>query len=143
MLIAPSTTPLLSALSTRNGGISQLGTRLHHARTSQGISLTEAAVATRILPCYLVALEAGEYHILPSQACARGFIRNYAGYLDVPVAEMIEFYHCEYGMSEPIRIVPAITPLSSHGQWLTNLLGVSFVVLLLAALSYLMLSALN
>jgi hypothetical protein len=123
--------------------MSQLGTRLHHARTSQGISLTEAAVATRILPCYLVALEAGAYHILPSQACARGFIRNYAAYLDIPASELIEFYHCEYGMPEPIRIVPAITPLGIRGQWLANLIGVSFVVLLLVAMSFLVLSALD
>jgi cytoskeleton protein RodZ len=142
MLIARST-QLLSAVSTRSDGMSQLGTRLHHARTSQGISLTEAAVATRILPCYLVALEAGAYHTLPSQACARGFIRNYADYLDIHAAEMIELYHCEYGMPEPIRIVPAITPLSKPRQWLANLLGVSFVVLLLVAMSYLVLSALN
>jgi cytoskeleton protein RodZ len=143
MLIARSTTPLLSVVSTRSDGMSQLGTRLHYARTSQGISLTEAAVATRISVCYLLALEAGAYQTLPSQTCARGFIRNYANYLGVPAVEMIELYHCEYGMPEPIRIVPAITPLSKHGQWLANFLGVSFVVLLLAAMSYLVLGALS
>jgi hypothetical protein len=46
-------------------------------------------------------------------------------------------------MPKPICIVPAITPLGAHRQWLPSFFGVAFVVLLLASTSYLVLSALN
>jgi cytoskeleton protein RodZ len=143
MLILRSTAPATSLASNRSTGLSQLGSRLHDARTQQQISLREAANTTRILACYLAALEVGAYHRLPSQVCARGFIRIYAEYLDIPAEELIELYHREYGMPKPICIVPAITPPATHRQWLPKLFGVGFVVLLLASTSYLVLSALN
>src|SRR5262245_58072918 len=107
MLPVHSIAPATSA--ARNGGasLSQLGVRLHRSRTQQGISLREAADTTRILACYLAALEVGAYHRLPSQVCVRGFIRIYADYLDIPVEELIDLYQCEYGKPEPIRIEPA------------------------------------
>jgi cytoskeletal protein RodZ len=91
----------------------------------------------------LAALEVGAYHRLPSQVCARGFIRIYAEYLDIPAEQLIELYNRECGMPTPISIVPAITPLGTHRQWLPTLFGVGFVVLLLASTSYLVLSSLN
>jgi cytoskeletal protein RodZ len=117
--------------------------RLHHARTCQGISIAEAAAATRILPCYLVALEAGTYASLPSRVSARGFIRNYASYLEICAEELIELYHCECGPPEPIRIVSAITTRTFHRPWLGSFVGVSCVVLLLVATSYFVLRALT
>jgi cytoskeleton protein RodZ len=143
MLIMRSTAPTTSLANNHATGLSQLGSRLHNARIQQELSLREAANTTRILACYLAALEVGAYHRLPSQVCARGFIRIYAEYLDIPAEELIELYHREYGVPKPINIVPAITPIGSHRQWLPSFFGVTFVVLLLASTSYLVLSALN
>ena len=50
--------------------MSQLGERLREARESQGISLSQAAVETRILQRYLVALEDGDYQHLPGDVAA-------------------------------------------------------------------------
>jgi hypothetical protein len=105
--------------------------------------LREAADTTRILACYLAALEVGAYHRLPSQVCARGFIRIYADYLDIPVEELIKLYQCEYGMPKPIRIEPAIGEPHIGKRWLRSFLGASCVSLLLVAASYLVLSALS
>jgi cytoskeletal protein RodZ len=123
--------------------MSELGERLREARESQGISLSQAAVETRILQRYLVALEDGDYQHLPGDVYARGFIRNYADYLASPADELIELYRRERGMSEPIRVVPATSSPRVRGLVVPSFFGVFFVVLVLVGASYLALSALN
>jgi cytoskeletal protein RodZ len=123
--------------------MSELGERLREARESQGISLSQAAVETRILQRYLVALEDGDYQHLPGDVYARGFIRNYADYLGLPAEELIEFYRRERGTSEPIRVVPATSSPRIRGLVIPSFFGVFFVVLVLIGASYLALSALN
>src|SRR5262249_15425030 len=123
--------------------MSQLGERLREARESQGISLSQAAVETRILQRYLVALEEGDFQHLPGDVYAGGFIRNYAEYLGIPAEELIELYRHERGMSEPIRVVPATSSPRVRGLVLPSFFGVFFVVLVLVGASYLVLSALN
>jgi cytoskeleton protein RodZ len=123
--------------------MSQLGERLREARESQGISLSQAAVETRILQRYLVALEDGDFQHLPGDVYARGFIRNYADYLSIGAEELIELYRRERGMSEPIRVVPATSSPRVRGLVVPSFFGVFFVVLVLVGASYLALSALN
>lgn len=123
--------------------MNELGERLREARESQGISLSQAAVETRILQRYLVALEDGDHQHLPGEVYARGFIRNYANYLDLPAEELIELYRRERGISEPIRVVPATSSPRIRGLALPSFFGVFFVVLVLIGASYLVLSALN
>jgi cytoskeleton protein RodZ len=123
--------------------MSQLGERLRTARESQGIGLAQAAVETRILQRYLVALEDGDFQHLPGDVYARGFIRNYGAYLGLPVEELIDLYRRERGMSEPIRIVPATSAPRIRGFAVPSFFGVFFVVLALIGLFYLGLSATN
>jgi len=123
--------------------MNELGERLREARESQGISISQAAVETRILQRYLVALEDGDYQYLPGDVYARGFIRNYADYLNTPADELIELYRRARGMSKPIRVVPATSSPRMRGLVLPSFFGVFFVVLVLVGGSYLALSALN
>ncbi len=123
--------------------MSELGDRLRAARESQGISLAQAAAETRILQRYLVALEEGDYKYLPGDVYARGFIRNYALYLKIPVEELIQLYRYERGRTEPIVIQPAVTAPQIRGTMLPNVFGVLFVVLTIAGLGYLVLRAID
>src|SRR5262245_23645699 len=123
--------------------MSQLGERLHTARESQGIGLAQAAVETRILQRYLVALEDGDFQHLPGDVYARGFVRNYAVYLSLPAEELIELYRRERGMSEPIRVVPATSAPRIRAFMMPSFFSVFFVVLALVGLAYLGLSATN
>jgi cytoskeleton protein RodZ len=123
--------------------MSQLGERLRNARESQGIGLSQAAIETRILQRYLVALEEGDYQHLPGDVYARGFIRNYAMYLGIPADELIEQYRRDRGISEPIRVVPATSSPRIRGLVIPSFFGVFFVVLMLVGISYLLLSATN
>lgn len=61
--------------------MTDLGNDLRQAREEKGISLAEAAAATRIKERYLKALEANDWAALPTAVQARGFLRNYATYL--------------------------------------------------------------
>jgi cytoskeletal protein RodZ len=119
--------------------MSELGDRLRAARESQGISLSQAAAETRILQRYLVALEEGDYKYLPGDVYARGFIRNYALYLKIPVEELIQLYRYERGRTEPIVIRPAVVAPRIRGAVLPNVFGVFFVVLTIVGLGYLVL----
>jgi transcriptional regulator with XRE-family HTH domain len=123
--------------------MSQLGERLREARESQGISISQAAVETRILQRYIVALEDGDFQHLPGDVYARGFIRNYAEYLNIPAEELIELYRRERGMSEPIRVVPVTSAPRVRSLMIPSFFGVFFVVLVLVGASYLLLSTLN
>lgn len=123
--------------------MSQLGERLRAAREAQGISVAQAAADTRILPRYIVALEDGDYQHLPGDVYARGFIRNYAGYLGAPIEELIEIYRQERGMSEPIKIVSTSSTPRIRGLFVPSFFGVFFVVLALVGVSYLLLNLTN
>jgi len=123
--------------------MTQLGERLRTAREEQGISISQAAVETRILQRYLIALEDGDYQHLPGDVYARGFIRNYATYLGLSAEELIELYRRERGITDQIRVVPATSSPRIRGLFVPSFFGVFFVVLILVGLGYLALSATN
>ncbi|RRR70846.1 MAG: helix-turn-helix domain-containing protein [Candidatus Viridilinea halotolerans] len=121
--------------------MSDLGTRLREARERQGLSLTQAALDTRILQQSLVALEEGAFQRLPGDVVIRGFIRNYAQYLDLHPDEMIEIYRRERGVTDPIRIVPVTNPAVARAYVLPSFFGVFFVTIALIGMSYITLNA--
>ncbi len=66
-----------------------IGQRLKREREARYLTLEKASEITRIRVIFLQALEADDYSALPSAAQARGFLRNYAEYLELDVDEMI------------------------------------------------------
>ncbi len=123
--------------------MSELGARLRRAREVNGISLAQAAADTRILIQSLQALEEGAFERLPSDVVARGFIRNYAQYLGLPVDEMIELYRRERGATDRIRVVPATNPPRTRMYVLPGFFAIFFITLALIGLAYVGLSALG
>ncbi|WP_322512995.1 helix-turn-helix domain-containing protein [Chloroflexus sp.] len=123
--------------------MSELGARLRRAREANGISLAQAAADTRILLQSLQALEEGAFERLPSDVVARGFVRNYAQYLGLPVDEMIELYRRERGATDKIRIVPATNPPRTRMYVLPGFFAIFFITLALIGLAYVGLSALG
>ena len=124
--------------------MTHLGERFREAREARGISITEASTATRILPRYLQAIEAGDVHSLPGDVYARGFIRNYAQLLGLPAEEMISLYRQERG--EPttrIKIVPAAVPPRTRSCLVPSFFVTFFTVLALLAGMYFVLNTLG
>ncbi len=61
------------------------GKKLSQARLKRGLTIDEAAHATKVRPDKIVALESDDYASFPSNAYAKGFLKNYARYLGVNV----------------------------------------------------------
>ncbi|MCC7117502.1 MAG: DUF4115 domain-containing protein [Anaerolineales bacterium] len=66
-----------------------IGQRLKQEREARYISIERASEETRIRAVFLKALEADDYSALPSAAQGRGFLRNYAEYLDIKIDEAL------------------------------------------------------
>lgn len=124
-------------------GKSKLGTYLREARESRGISLSQASNGTRIIQRYLVALENGDFNHLPGDVYARGFIRNYAQYLQLPADELIELYRAERGASTPIQVIPAAVPPRNRTIFVPSIWAVMLVVMAIVVLGYVVFNALG
>jgi cytoskeleton protein RodZ len=77
--------------------MSDLGRLLRETRTAKEFTLPEVEAATRIRQKYLEALETGDYTVLPQGATTRGFLRNYARFLDVDPEEALRVFAAESG----------------------------------------------
>lgn len=66
-----------------------IGQRLKQEREARYITIERASNETRIRSIFLQALEADDYSALPSAAQGRGFLRNYAEYLDINIDETL------------------------------------------------------
>lgn len=64
-----------------------VGKKLSKARLKRGLSIDEAAHATKLRPDKIVALENDDYSLFASNVYARGFLQIYGRFLDVDVAE--------------------------------------------------------
>ncbi len=64
-----------------------VGKKLSKARLTRGLSIDEAAHATRLRPDKIVALENDDYSLFASNVYAKGFLQIYGRFLDVDVAD--------------------------------------------------------
>ncbi len=77
----------------------ELGSLLREAREAKGLTLAEAQEATRINKNFLDALEEGRYSELPTQVHVKGYLRNYARFLDLdpkPLLDRYDFSRASY-----------------------------------------------
>ncbi|MFA6961049.1 MAG: RodZ domain-containing protein [Opitutaceae bacterium] len=70
-----------------------IGERLEEARKRKGISIREAAEATKIRGDYLHKYESNQFDIKLPEIYVRGFLRTYAIYLKLPGDKIINDYH--------------------------------------------------
>ena len=76
--------------------IGTIGQRLSAGRQGKGVSVSEAAAATRILSKYISAMEADDFSVLSAPVYVKSFIRLYAKYLEIDAAPLVEDYQREY-----------------------------------------------
>ncbi len=75
-------------------------TILKRARLEKNLTLAEAARRLKIHPRFLEALEEGRYDVFSSPVHLKGFLKNYAQYLDLNVEEVLAFWRREYPQGE-------------------------------------------
>jgi cytoskeletal protein RodZ len=66
-----------------------IGEQLKQARIKRGLTLDQVSKVTHIRTHYLEALENDQRDALPSTAQARGFLRLYADYLNLPSTDLL------------------------------------------------------
>lgn len=70
-----------------------IGERLEEARKRKGISIREAAEATKIRGDYLHKFESNQFDIKLPEIYVRGFLRTYANYLKLPPDKVMSDYN--------------------------------------------------
>ena len=91
-----------------------LGEWLRQRREELDISLEQAEAVTRIRLRYLEALESDEYDALPDPAVGRGFLRNYATYLNLDPQEAADRFSEKVAPPEPESLaVEGPTPFTT------------------------------
>lgn len=83
-----------------------VGRHLRAAREAVGQQIADAAKALRIGAYHLEALESGRYTDLPEAVYVHGFVRSYAGYLQLDADEMVRRVRLE--------LLPAVMPDELH-----------------------------
>jgi cytoskeletal protein RodZ len=111
--------------------VSRLGELLRGQREKKGITLDQAAADTRIREKFLKALEDGDYQSLPGAVYTKGFLRNYAEYLDLDQDELVVLFHQERGTiaPEPARTFEPMRPIMRRSLIFTPAVLVPVVVL--------------
>ena len=77
-----------------------IGERLEEARKKKGISIREAAEATKIRGDYLQKFESNHFDIGLTELYTRGFLRNYANFLKIPAERLLADF-AALGHGEP------------------------------------------
>ncbi|MDP9321629.1 MAG: helix-turn-helix domain-containing protein [Chloroflexota bacterium] len=95
--------------------MARLGDALRQQREQMGVTMEQAAEDTRIREKFLQAIESGDYQSLPGGVYTKGFLRNYAEYLNLDAEEMLAIYTGERGRSEPARTFSPMKPIVKRG----------------------------
>jgi cytoskeletal protein RodZ len=72
--------------------VDELGEILREAREAKGLTLSEVQDKTRISTKFITAMENGQYNLLPTPVHVRGYLRNYARFLDLDPSPLLERY---------------------------------------------------
>lgn len=73
-----------------------IGQQLQDAREAQGLTISQAAAATRIKFQHIESMERDDYSSIAAAAYARGFLKIYAEYLGLAPDALIREYNLHY-----------------------------------------------
>ncbi len=121
--------------------MSDLGQLLRKARIDKKISLDDLQETTKIRKRYLEAIEDGNYKVLPGNFYVRAFIKSYAEAVGLDPNEVLNMYQNVIPQPEPEQIEPIRTKRTTRnterlGKWASNVMVISFVVLILGVIYY-------
>lgn len=83
-----------------------IGEELRRERTRRGMSIKDAEQVLHIRTAYLEALEEDDYKIIPGDVYVKGFIRNYANFLELDGQKMVNAYKELIGEEIITRVRP-------------------------------------
>lgn len=84
-----------------------VGQILKEQRTKKKLSLEEVEQETKIRTKYLQALEEDKFELIPGETVvAKGFIKNYAEFLDLSPEKLVAVFRRDFGKEEKDEIIP-------------------------------------
>lgn len=118
-----------------------VGSILREARETKGLTFDEIERATKIRAKFLEAIEADDYTTLPSQAYAKGFVKNYGEFLGIPAATILAFFRRQTQDVGKASILPKGVARTLNRTWFQltpgRFLIILFVGLVVSFLAYL------
>ncbi len=109
--------------------MARLGDTLRAQREKKGITLEQAASDTRIREKFLKALEDSDHRTLPGAVYTKGFLRNYAEYLELATEELVVQFHQERDQPDVPRTFKPMNPIMRRNLIFTPAVLVPVVVL--------------
>lgn len=100
--------------------VTELGQKLKEAREAKGLSIDQLHEITKIQKRHLVAIEEGNYDVLPGAFYARAFIKQYADAAGLNGEELLVEYQSTIPQSEN-RDVPQVSTGQKHKKQCKNL----------------------
>jgi len=93
-----------------------VGEFLQEARLKKGFSLQEVARLIKIRVEFLAALEANDFAKIPQATTTKGFLRNYAEFLDLKAENILAIFRRDFLENEKGQIVPRgmVMPLNKY-----------------------------
>ena len=120
-----------------------VGEILQTARGRKGVDLARAERDTKIRARHLMALESGDFDDMPAPVYAKGFLRNYARYLELDPDEMLSRWRREVDQprsAEAVKMAPPPQPITTprHGLKFTSglLVALALAVIVTGFLGY-------
>lgn len=107
--------------------LTELGKRLKEAREQRNMSLDDLQEITKIQKRYLIAIEQGNYVIMPGKFYVRAFIRQYAEAVGLDPEELFEQYANEIPNAQQEELPGELSrvksrQLSEQGEKVLNIL---------------------
>ena len=93
-----------------------LGSYFRNAREARGLDLRDAAQQTRISINYLKAIEDEDFSKLPGEVFVKGFLKNYARFLELPEDEVVKLYGERNKPQQGTATTAASAALKTDGQ---------------------------
>jgi cytoskeletal protein RodZ len=114
--------------------MASFGEKLRHEREMRGITLREIADATKISVRFLQALEEGRLDVLPGGLFPRAFVKQYATFLGLDTASLLEQFAAVHG--EPVVEHRRPAPLPERRPRITTghviLAGIALLLVVLS-----------
>lgn len=83
-----------------------VGEILKKTRQEEKLSLEEVEAKIKIRKKYLIALEENDWYKLPSLAYIKGFLKNYASFLNINPEEILAVFRRQYQYDEKEEVIP-------------------------------------
>lgn len=94
----------------------ELGNILREAREMKGLTLSDVQDEIRINSRYLHALEVGDYTLLPTAVHARGFLRNYARFLELDPRPLLERFEASLAQQPAVSAPTSPTTITTRSD---------------------------